>query len=252
MNHALIKLSALIGLLTLPLTAHADLFSMYVSGKGAYATGSSNAFDHLDSTMGAGAEAGIELLHVDIWGEALNMGADQYYFTANLGFDVTFGKKWRCNMGFYTGPVLFMRPEQTSEPFALSGTMRSALSAAGIDPTMVESQYHDAQAQEDELSRYALGWNLGRARLEFERELVPMVFLGVGGQVSYHMMLTGAEVAADAKNTVVDDIDTQYQLSSMDPNLSSDLRKELGAKELNTEKLGGVNVNVGAYLKVEI
>ena len=141
MNHQLIKLSALIGLLVLPLTAHADLFSMYVSGKGSYANGSSNAFNHLDSTMGAGAEAGLELVHVDIWGEALNMGADQFYFTANLGFDVTFGQKWRCNLGFYTGPVLFMRPEQTSEPFALSGTMRSALSAAGIDPTMVESQY---------------------------------------------------------------------------------------------------------------
>ncbi len=252
MNNNLIKLGALVAFLLAPMTAHADLFSMYVSGKGSYAAGSSNAFNHLDSTVGAGAEAGLELAHVDIWGEALNMGGEQYYFTANLGFDVSFGNKWRFNMGFYTGPIVFMRPEQESDPFALSGTVRSALSSVGIDPTMVENEYNSAQGQETELNRYALGWNLGRLRLEVERELVPMVFIGMGGQVSYHMMLTGAAVAADAKNTVVEDIDRRYQLSTMDPNLSSDLRREMGAKELETDKMGGMNVNVGAYLKVEI
>ena len=160
------------------------------------------------------------------------MGQEQFLFTANLGFDLSFGKKWRTNIGLYTGPIVFMRPEKESTPFELSGTMRSALTAQGIDPTMVENEYNANKAQEDELSRYAFGWNLARTRLQFERELFPLVYLGVGGQVAYHYMVTGAEVAGEAKSTVADDIESRYGLNQMDPSLSTDLRKELGAEPL--------------------
>ena len=177
---------ALIAFFAMPSVAQADLFSMYVSGSSGYVSGQGESYDYFDQKVGSGAEAGLELLGVDIWGEALKMGQEQFLFTANLGFDLSFGKKWRTNIGLYTGPIVFMRPEEESTPFELSGTMRSALTAQGIDPTMVENEYNANKAQEDELSRYAFGWNLARTRLQFERELFPLVYLGVGWQVAYH------------------------------------------------------------------
>ena len=249
------RLSTIIALLTcfvVPTVAHADLFSIYVSGKTGYVNGSGDAYDYFDSSMGSGAEAGLELLGIDIWADALKMGNDQFYFTANLGFDTSFGDKWKINLGFYTGPALFMRPEVKSEPFALSGTLRSALTTAGIDPTMVETEYNSAKSDEDELNRYALGWNLARTRIEFERELVPLVFIGLGAQASYHYMLTGADAASDAKHTIANDLEQRYGINQMDPNLSKDLRSELGAKELDVSSLSGFNCAFSAYLKIEI
>jgi hypothetical protein len=249
------RLSTTIALLVcfvVPTVAQADLFSIYVSGKTGYINGNGDAYDHLDSGLGNGAEAGIELLGIDIWADALKMGHEQFYFTANLGFDARFGDKWRLNLGFFTGPALFMRPEVESEPFALSGTLRSALNTAGIDPTMVENEYNDAKSDEDQLKRYALGWNLARTRLEFERQLVPLVFLGIGAQASYHYMFTGEDAASDAKHTIANDLDQRYGINQMDPNLSQNLRSELGAKELDVSSMAGFNYSFSAYLKIEI
>ncbi len=243
---------AIIATLFVPAIAQADLFSMYVAGKTGFVNGSGDAFDYFDRPVGKGAEAGLELVGVDIWGEALKMGEEQYYFTANLGFDGSFGDKWRLNLGLYTGPVLFMRPKTESEPFELSGSLRSALTTAGVDPSMVENEYNQAQGQEDELNRYALGWNLARTRVEFERELVPLVFFGIGAQAAYHYMLTGADAAADAKNTVADDLEKKYGVGQMNPDISQELRGELGAEKLDINALGGFNYSVSAYLKVQI
>ena len=246
------QIIALLTLFAIPSVAQADLFSMYVSGTGGYVNGDSEAFDYFDGPMGGGGEVGLELLGVDIWGEALKMGQDKYYFTANLGFDLTYGSKWRTSFGLYTGPVLFMRPEVESEPFELSGTLRSALTASGIDPTMVENEYNSVKSDEDELNRYAFGWNLARTRIQFERELVPLVYLGLGGQVAYHLMLTGADVAGDAKHEVANDLETRYGLTQMNPELSQELRSELGAKKLDKDKMRGFNYAVSAYIKIEI
>ena len=245
------RIIVLIGL-AIPTLAHADLFSVYVAGKTGLVDGQGEAFDYFDQSVGNGAEAGIELLGVDIWGEALKMGTEQFYFTANLGFDGTFGQKWRLNLGLYTGPVLFMRPKQESDPFALSGTLSNSLSQAGLDPSRIESEYNQAQDQEDELGRYALGWNLARTKVEFERELVPLVYLGLGAQAAYHYMLTGADAAADAKNTIANDLETSVGGAAMNPELSSQLRNELGAKKLEISELGGFNYSVTAYLKIQI
>lgn len=244
--------TALLTAFLLPAVAQADLFSIYVSGKTGFVDGAGDAFDYFDGPVGKGAEAGIELIGVDIWGEALKMGQEQYYFTANLGFDGSYGDKWRLNLGLYTGPILFMRPKSESEPFELSGSLRSALTTAGVDPTMVESEYNQAQGQEDELNRYAFGWNLARTRIEFERELVPLVFFGIGAQAAYHYMLTGADAAADAKHTVANDLEKQLGVNQMNPELSQELRGELGAEKLDIDSLRGFNYSVSAYLKVQI
>ena len=252
MNHRSSALIALVATLMLPLTAQADMFSMYVSGKGGYISGNGTAFQELEGPVGAGAEIGLELIGIDIWGEALKVGNDQFYFTANLGFDLTFGDKWRFTIGAYTGPMVFMSPREESEPFALSGTARNALTAQGIDPNNVETEYNDVKHMEDELNRYSLGWNLVRGTIQFERRLIPLVYVGISGFAAYHYLLRGEELAANEKESQFQKLDATYGLSQSDPGMANQIRDEFGAKELDRSKMGGFNYNVGAYLKIEI
>ena len=147
---------ALIAFFAMPSVAQADLFSMYVSGSSGYVSGQGESYDYFDQKVGSGAEAGLELLGRHL-GEALKMGQEQFLFTANLGFD---SFRWRTNIGLYTGPIVFMRPEEESTPFELLGQCAPHSRLCGIDPTMVENEYNANKAQEDELSRYAFGWNL--------------------------------------------------------------------------------------------
>ena len=100
----------------MPANAHADMFSSVCLRKSGIVNGTGTAFTDLNSSFGSGAEAGIELIGIDIFGEALKVGEDQFYFTANLGFDVTFGEKWRWTLGAHTGPMVFMSPHETSSP----------------------------------------------------------------------------------------------------------------------------------------
>jgi hypothetical protein len=236
-----------------PLVAQADLFGLWVTGKSGFVSGNAAVFDTFDQKIGNGAEAGIELLGIEVWGEALNMGTEQYLMTANLGFDVGFGDTWRFNMGAYTGPMFFMFPEQEKDPFVLPNTVRSALTASGIDPTMIESSYNEQfRKKEQKLERYSFGWNLIRARLQVERKLAPLIFVGIEGEAGYHYLITGAEVAAEAKSAAVDTLDEQYQLSRVDPGIPDALRNIVGAEDVEPEDLGGINYNLGLYLKIEI
>ena len=214
--------------------------------------GNGPAFSELQGPVGAGAEAGLELIGIDIWGEALKVGDDQFYFTANLGFDATFGTDWRFTIGAYTGPIVFMSPREQSEQFSLSGTARSALTAQGINPDSVETEYNDAKHIEDELNRYSLGWNLVWGTLQFERKLIPLVYIGVSAFAAYHYMLRGEEIAANEKENQFQRMDQTYRFTQTDPVVAQQLREEFGAKELDKSQLGGFNYNVGAYLKVEI
>ena len=55
--------------------------------------------------MAGGVEAGIELLGMDLWGEAVWMANSQAMYSGNFGFDLTFGSDLRVNVGLYTGPI---------------------------------------------------------------------------------------------------------------------------------------------------
>jgi len=131
--------------------------------------------------------------------------------------------------------------------------VRSALTASGIDPTMIESSYNEQfRKKEQKLERYSFGWNLIRARLQVERKLAPLIFVGIEGEAGYHYLITGAEVAAEAKSAAVDTLDEQYQLSRVDPGIPDALRNIVGAEDVEPEDLGGINYNLGLYLKIEI
>ena len=243
----------LAALMLLPVSAQADMFSAYVMGKSGYAHGTGAAFARFDQSFGSGAEAGVEIIGVDLWGEALDMGSSQYMFTANIGYDHTFGKKWRLTVGAYTGPMMFMFPREESDPLELSGTLRTALTASGMNPTEIEARYNQqVRGQEEEINQYSLGWNLVRARVQMERKLVQLVYVGLSAQAGYHYLLNGEQIAAEAKDRVIEDLDQQFGLSEVSPMIPEQMRSELGAEKLETDKLGGLNYNLGAYLKFEI
>ncbi len=253
MKNRLAHVAIFTALCAIPLTAQADLFGIWVTGKSGYVNGNAPVFKNFDNTVGNGAEAGIELLGIELWGEAMKMGTDQFLMTANLGFDVGFGDTWRFNMVAYTGPMVFMFPEKEKDPFVLPGVVRSALTASGIDPTTVESTYNDEFIKKEQtLERYSFGWNIVRARIQLERKLAPLIFLGVEGEAGYHYLVTGAEVAAEAKSAAVDNLDQQYQLSRVDPGIPDALRDMVGAEEVEPDNLDGVNYNAGVYLKIQI
>ena len=52
----------------MPIAGQAELFSLYVAGKTGLVDGSGDAFGYFDGPVGSGAEAGVELLGVDVWG----------------------------------------------------------------------------------------------------------------------------------------------------------------------------------------
>ena len=93
-----------LALVTVPAIGHADIIGAYVAGKADYVHGTGTAFEGLDADMGYGVEAGVELLGIELWGEALFMGEEQYLITANLGIGLEIGGDISITAGAYTGP----------------------------------------------------------------------------------------------------------------------------------------------------
>lgn len=240
-----------------PLPAAADLLTFWVAGKGAYLDGTGDVFTNFDSPFGGGAEAGVEVLGIDLWGEALIMGADQYFFSANLGIDLSFGDKTRVNVGLFTGPVFFMiPPQEATEPdfSGLTAEQRTRIEQevpGGLNRIAVEfAKYAE---EEETLSQLAVGWNLGRLRLDVEQQVAKVVFIGLGGQVGYHFILTGEEAAAGARNQAVDEVAAAQRRegNALDRELVDAIREAVGAKEVDQDELDGLNYSVGAYVKLE-
>ena len=79
-----------------------------------------------------------------------------------------------------------------------------------------------------------------------------LVYIGVSAQAGYHYLLNGDQIAAEAKDRVITDLDEQYGLSEVSPTIPGQIRTELGAEKLDTNTLDGINYNFGAYVKLEI
>ena len=128
----IIKIFAVLIATSWTMTAQAETFSLWVTGKTAVTGATDNAFSRFDSNLGRGAEAGIELFNVSVFGEALDMGSNQLLLNANIGWDTTWGNDWRFNMGSFTGPVVMMFPDAQAKANTPSPE-RVALEEQGID-----------------------------------------------------------------------------------------------------------------------
>ena len=250
---ALIGACAAAAVLTLaPALAHADLFAVWVAGKGNTFNGSGEVFANFDNRFGGGVEAGIEALGIDLWGEAISMGLDQYLFTANLGFDFAVGDDVRLSLGVFTGPLFFLFPESeevgTVDFSGLPDEQRRVIEQEFGSIEAAESEFNQFAEAEKDLSRVAVGWNLARVRADLDVRLVPGIYLGLTGQAGYHMLLSGEEIAAGAKNEALDSFAQENDL----PQEAVDaLREALGAEPIDQGNLDGLNFEGHLHLRIE-
>ena len=241
-----------------PGTASADILSAFVAAKAVHVGGSGEVFESFEGPVAAGLEAGIEVLAIDLFGEAMIMGADQYLFTANLGFDFSIGDDLRIDLGVFTGPVFFTYPPAEAKPVFdlgnLSADERTAIQtgamAAGYGSAEdLGKEFDQFASTESDLDRMAMGWNLGRLRATAQYGFGEIFSIGAVVQIAYHMIISGEDVVAGAKNAAID----QYAADQGLPNeLTGLVRQAVGARPVDEDKLGGVNYNVGVFFKIEI
>jgi hypothetical protein len=113
----------------------------------------------------------------------------------------------------------------------------------------VNTEIENYADQEAQLRESALGWNVARLRVDLEQRVVPMLYVGVGGQLGYHLILTGDDAAAEARRQALDDLATRYGIAQADRDT---LAEAFGARELTVGSLDGLGWSVGAYVKFEL
>jgi hypothetical protein len=232
-----------------PAVASADVFAVWFAGKGDTFGGTGDVFQTFDNRFGGGAELGVELLFFSLYGEAIAMSKDQFLFTANLGVNVSVGKDVRLTLGAYTGPLFFLFPEQPVEGVDLSALSADQVEALGYDDrAALEAKFDTYLERQQELSRLAVGWNLGRARLDLDARLAPGLYLGLTGQAGYHLLISGEDVAAGAKNAALDRFAADNDLPD---EVVAPLRDALGARAIDQKALNGLNYEANLHLRVE-
>lgn len=233
-----------------PSTASADLLTFYAGAKADYVGGAGDVYKRFDSSMGYGAFAGLEVVGLELWGDALIMGDGQYLFTTNLGVDLSFGEQIRVILGVDTGPMIFRFREQNAAPLVIPQGVRNVI---GEDTAReIEGEYEKYRGAEEEASRWAIGWNVLRARLRVEHQIASsFAYLGFGANMGYHYLLNGEDVAADSKSGAIDQLESEYP-DARDLGAFDELREVTNARELDVDELHGINYNFGLYLRLEI
>ncbi|MBN1655467.1 MAG: hypothetical protein JXA30_17000 [Deltaproteobacteria bacterium] len=257
---------ALFFVIALPSRSEASLLKVWAEGRGDVFSGSSDLFAELDSPFGGGLEVGVEILEVSLFGELIAMAGDWWLYTLNLGADMDFGGEEdsvRFTLGFYTGLMYFefpdlppvidfgvLTPEEQNEL-----VNRTGVCANWSDPTtpcpgieLIHSELSALSSQEARFSGAALGWNIIRLRLGLDYPVASFFYLGIAAQVGYHLIITGEQVTAEAKNQLVDRYASKYSLT---PETTEKLRQVVSAEPLDTDELGGFNYGMHIYARLE-
>ncbi len=260
-----------------PSGAEASMFKLWLEGRGDVFSGSSDLFQEFDYPLGGGLELGIEVIEITLFGEAIMLGMDQFLFTLNLGGDFEFGEEdqTRFTIGLYTGPMFFLFPEPDMPrtvdlsglsadeqrlllcaTFCTCGTLTPGGPIAPIVPCeqdihAVEAQFSTFAEQETQLERLAAGWNLVRLRLAVDYPVVSFLYLGAAVQAGYHVVISGENVAAGARNQAVAAYAARYQLDQY-PGLIQRLREAVGAEPVDTTALDGFNYGLHLYVRLEL
>ena len=148
--------------------------------------------------------------------------------------------------------MFFLFPEQPKQTLMLSSNQRAALQSAGISADRIDrfvDKYNRYADEEQDLSRVAAGWNVGRLQTTLEYQLAPVLYLGVEGLVGYHFILTGEDAAADAKSGGVDQAAREEGFDRDQVRLIKD---SIGAEEVDAENLDGFNYQAGVFLRLEL
>lgn len=249
---ALLALAVGLSPFTGPKVAQADMFKLWVGLRGDYFNGTSDLFATFENQFGGGLEVGMELFGVGLLVDSLMMGNQQYLFTINLGKEFVFGEDLSFGAGIFTGILFFIFPEEEPQGTDLSSLSDDEetvlLTATGFsDLDEAEAAFDEYSQEAQELSRMAFGWNLIRMRLSLDYALGPVIHIGLAGQIGYHLLLSGEDVAAGARNRAIDSFVQEYGL---DPSVAATVREALDARAIDTENLDGFNWDTGLYLRL--
>jgi hypothetical protein len=234
-----------------PQTAEADLATLYIGAKGETFGGTGDVYKGFDNRFGGGVEAGFELLGIDLFGEAVSLGLDQYLFTANLGFDFGVGDDVRLQFGAFTGPIFFLFPEPDEiQGVDFSAIPQDKLQGTELSVDDLEAQFDSQLEQEKDLNRLAVGWNLVRLKMDADVRLAPGFYFGLGGSFGYHVLLSGEEIASGAKNEALERYREDHP--EIPQELYDEIRKAVGAEPVDKGNLNGTNFEVNIHLRIEI
>lgn len=239
-----------------PKQAHADFFSLWAKPKVDMVSGTGEIFKTFEGQPAAGIELGLELLGISLWGDIEWMNSSQYWASLNGGFDLSVGDTFEVTLGAYGGLIFFNFPNENGGSSSgindsQKGRIENLLNSVPGMPVSYsdfEETYNDFFADEEKLSDTAVGLN-GRLRLSLEYHLLPLLSLGVQGSLGYHVVITGEEAASGAKSSAIDAfVSTQPLPESAKAEVKTELKDILGAKEIDTDKLGGRNYSTGIFV----
>lgn len=232
--------------IALPSIASADLVSVWMAGKGSYISGTGGVFENLDPGMAGGAELGIEILNIDLMGEAYLLGGDNYMFTGNIGMDFSLDLGIRATFGAYLTAFLFKFPEAEAQGLNID---TDVLMTAGINADELEKAYErEFGSTAGELSQWAAG--IGpRLRFQLDKSIAPLLYIGVEAAMGWHIMLSGDDVTAEAKRQAVN---AAIEDQGLDNSQADAVRAATGTDEsIESKDLNGKNYSFGAYLKLD-
>ena len=247
--------------LAAPKEARADLFGLWVKPKFDYLSGTGDVFKRFEGSPAGGIEAGIELLGLSLWGDYEAMKNEQYWATVNLGIDFALDvSDFTLTLGAYGGGVFFGFPPNEDAQGALddnSAQISAVFMNAGLPDsayTSFQSKYKEIQDSDAAVSNMAFGLN---ARLRGSLEYNITDFISVGAQFSagWHVVMSGEAASADVKSRAVDAfVKTQGAAipETYKAQLTQELKDALGAEEVNTDDLKGVNYSLGAFVNFHI
>ena len=231
--------------------AHAFI-KFWVGARGDLFAVSGELFQQTEDVLAFGGELGVGISFFELYFEALMMEAETALFTANLGVGFDFGDRVAFQVGGYTGPMMFLYPEATSTSgvdfSGLSSNTTTALEEAFGSISEAEAEFDSYAEDEEDLGRLALGWNIVRARAGLDFGIAGPLHLGLAGQLGYHVLISGDEIAAGAKTEAIDNYASEYGLTD---SITDELRSAVGAEEVDTDSLNGFNYDVYVYLRLQ-
>lgn len=237
-------------LVTLPAAARADLLTVSAAGKLLTTGGTGYLDEKWEGPFGYGVEAGVEVLGIDLLGEAYMFDTDQYMFSGNIGFDTDFGDDFRITPGIYGGAILYYLPEPT-DPSGLNldtlpPEVKDEIGQDNLD--RINEEYRDI-AQDEEAANRLLTALSARARLTVEYKVMPLLFIGVEGDLGVHYLVSGSDATTKAKR---DMIAGEKEKNPGKEEAYDALGDAIGAGDSTEIDRTGLNYSAGLFVKLEL
>lgn len=233
-----------------PVAARADLLTFSAAGKALTTGGTGYLADVWDGPFGYGVEAGIEVLGIDVLGEAYMFAPDQYQFSGNLGFDMDFGETVRVTPGLLAGAIVYYLPEPTNpsglDVDTLPADVKAQIGADNL--AKIDAKYRDF-AEDEEMANRTLTALTTRARLTVEYAILPLLYIGAEADVGLHYLVSGSDATTKAKRDLIASQKAENPAATEAYDALGDAIGANGDTEIDRT---GLNYSAGLFLKVEL